>query len=121
MYLNLVAETGYVGFALFMLFLVSAVRMSIQAQRVLRAHSPNAARQLQLLNAGLLGFLLACVFATLHRSSFLYLYVAVIFVLADLALQADSIALQGGVRAGRTRNVPASGRGRGVPVAVAQR
>ncbi len=101
LYHNITAETGFVGLGLYFAFLISVIVGSIKAQRVLRANRPHAARQLQLLNAGLLGFYLACVFATLHGISFVYLYIAVIFILSDLTLTAEAEAQTGRAGGGR--------------------
>ena len=79
MYLNLVAETGIPGALLFVSMLVSTLVKATKTERVLRLRLPREAEQLRILRFGLIAYLIAAIFGTFHRSSFLYLYLAVLW------------------------------------------
>ncbi len=77
-YINVVAETGLIGGALLLGMLAS---IFISGRRVIREQTPNdpvLATQIRTLLVGLVAFLQACVFATMHHIAFLYLYLAVL-------------------------------------------
>ena len=76
-YLNVMAETGVVGFSLLMAMLLTALWQGRRAVKDLEARDPGAAKQMQTLNIGLIAFMQAGIFASLHRVAFLYVYLAV--------------------------------------------
>ena len=77
-YLNVMAETGIVGFLLLMGMLITALWQGRAAARDLEARDPGAARQMKTLNIGLIAFMQAGIFASLHRVAFLYVYLAIL-------------------------------------------
>ena len=77
-YLNVLAETGIVGFILLMGMMLTALWQGWSAAKELETRDPVAAKQMQTLNIGLIAFMQAGIFATLHRVAFLYLYLAVL-------------------------------------------
>lgn len=78
LYLNVAAETGIVGFALYMGMLLSVFLGGFKAIRQVRGHDPTAARQIHTLLLGLVAFLQACIFATLNSIPYLYVYIGVL-------------------------------------------
>ena len=77
-YLNVMAETGVVGFILLMGMMLSALWQGRRAVKDLETRDPGAAKQMQTLNIGLIAFMQAGIFASLHRVAFLYLYLAIL-------------------------------------------
>lgn len=101
-YISVLAELGWPGLLLFMGVIGAAVLPADRVRRQLRGVMPMRSRQVRLLELGLLGFLLAGIFASYQRLSFLYLHLAVIWALADvLRREADRQA----------RPIPLGGRG----------
>lgn len=78
LYLNLLAETGLVGFLLFAGMLSAVFWSGKNAIRNLRYPDPVSARQIQTLLFGLVALLQACLFATLNAVPYLYVYLGVI-------------------------------------------
>ena len=81
-YLNVAAETGIPGLLLFLLT-VSVVAISCERTRR-RARGTPRAQQLLALELGLLGFLLAGIFGSFAKLSFLYIQLAVMWAVADI-------------------------------------
>jgi O-antigen ligase len=77
-YLNVMAETGIVGFLLLMGMIVTALWQGWRAAKDLETRDPGAAKQMWTLNIGLIAFMQAGIFASLHRVAFLYVYLAVL-------------------------------------------
>ena len=77
-YLNVMAETGIVGFILLMGMLLTALWQGRCAVKDLETRDPGAAKQMQTLNIGLIAFMQAGIFASLHRVAFVYVYLAVL-------------------------------------------
>jgi O-antigen ligase len=77
-YLNVMAETGVVGLALLLGMLGTALWQGRSAVKELSSHDPGAAKQLQTLMIGLIAFMQAGLFASLHRVAFLYVYLGVL-------------------------------------------
>ncbi len=84
MYLNLVAETGIPGALLFLAMLASTLRHAARVERQIRGVLPVEAEQLRILRFGMVAYLIAAIFGTLHRVSFLYLYLAIIWSAATI-------------------------------------
>lgn len=78
-YFGVLAETGVVGLSLFLGMLISAFRLAAQTL-ALGGEGAMLARSLR---AGLIGFLAACVFATMHKIALLYAYVGLLCLVAE--------------------------------------
>ena len=81
-YLRITAEMGFPGLLLFLGMIASAVVPAERVRRRLKRIRPHSARQLYLLELGLLAFLVAGVFASYGKLTFLYLHLALIWALA---------------------------------------
>jgi O-antigen ligase len=79
MYVSLVAESGLPGLALFLGMLGSVLLRAMRTERALRVNFPLEAEQLRILRFGLVAYLIAAIFGSFHRVSFLYLYLAVLW------------------------------------------
>ena len=87
-YLNVLAETGYPGLLLFLALLWVAVHEAEQARRHCRRAQPRLALQLKYLELGLLAFLVAGVWGSFGKLSFLYLHLALLWSVAQNAAPA---------------------------------
>jgi len=87
-YLNGLAEAGYPGLVLFLTLLWSAVREAEKARRLCRVSQPHVALQLRYLELGLLAFLIAGVFGSYAKLSFLYLHLMLVWAVAQNATRA---------------------------------
>jgi len=98
MYVSLVAETGLPGLALFVGMLGSVLLRSFRVERNIRLAAPLEAEQLRILRFGLIAYLIAAIFGSFHRVSFLYLYLAVLWSAAELfalrSTPSDAASLQ---------------------------
>jgi O-antigen ligase len=83
-YLNVLAETGIVGFLLLMGMLATALLQGWRAAKEMETRDPGAAKQMRTLNIGLIAFMQAGIFGTLHRVAFLYVYLAVLITAIHL-------------------------------------
>jgi probable O-glycosylation ligase (exosortase A-associated) len=101
-YLNVMAETGIVGFILLMGMMLSALWQGWRAAKELEPHDPGTAKQMQTLNIGLIAFMQAGIFASLHRVAFVY-------------LPAGPAGTPASRRAGATSPDPQISRGRSAP------
>jgi O-antigen ligase len=82
-YLNVAAETGLPGLFLFLLMIGS---VAVSCERVRRrAKGTKWSEQLLALELGLLAFMLAGVFGSFSKLSFLYIQLAVMWAMADVA------------------------------------
>ena len=79
MYVSLVAETGLPGLALFLGMLGTTLLRAMRTEQSLRVRFPLEAEQLRILRFGLVAYLIAAIFGSFHRVSFLYLYLAVLW------------------------------------------
>lgn len=82
LYLNVTAETGFVGLFLYLAYFAALVIPVDRIRRRLKARHPDAARQLILLEAGMLGFMVACIFGSLAYLPHLHLHLALTYSLA---------------------------------------
>lgn len=94
-YLEVLAETGVLGFTLFLAFLFSVLIYAKRARQ--KAHFLRHSadwRRLQLLEFGLYGFLVCSIWGTYAYLSLLYVYLAILFaqtvVLESLSQKADN-------------------------------
>jgi O-antigen ligase len=113
MYLNLAAETGIPGLTLFLSMLGSVLLRAMRTESALRARFPMEAEQLRILRFGLIAYLIAAIFGSFHRVSFLYLYLAVLWSAAQLfeqqlaaASPSDELIADVGAAAPRLRGAP---------------
>lgn len=81
-YLTLLAETGYVGFALWAAMLSAIVGNAIRAMRRVGRYVPEYALQIRVILLALLSFGLAGMFGSFAHMSFLYLHLAALVGLA---------------------------------------
>jgi probable O-glycosylation ligase (exosortase A-associated) len=84
-YLNVLAETGVVGFALFMGIFGLEMAHTERVRRRIRSDFPRYSQQLLYLNLGLLGYLLAGIFGSFSGLSFPYIYVALLVAMTMMA------------------------------------
>lgn len=84
MYVSLVAESGLPGLALFLAMLGTTLLRAMRTEQALRVRFPVEAEQLRILRFGLVAYLIAAIFGSFHRVSFLYLYLAVLWSAAEL-------------------------------------
>lgn len=86
-YLNVMAETGIVGFLLLMGMMSTALWQGWRAAKEMETRDPVVSKQMATLSIGLIAFMQAGIFASLHRVAFVYVYMAVlttaIFVLTS--------------------------------------
>ena len=82
LYLNVIAETGFPGLLLYLAYFAAVLIPVDRMRRDLKPRMPDAARQLLTLEAGLLGFMLACVFGSLAYLPHLHLHLALLYALA---------------------------------------
>ena len=83
MYVLIAAETGILGLALFLSMLGVTLQKGAKVEKLIRKSLPIEAEQLRVLRFGLIAFLIAAIFGSFHRSSFLYLYVAVLWTACE--------------------------------------
>ena len=114
LYFNVLAETGYPGLLLYLVMLVSVIIPAERTRRRCKGVLDGAARQLLLLEAGLIAFLVASIFGSLPYLPHLMLHLAMLHALSglhqrELAGAAGLIAVSGRGRpiaSRRTAQVP---------------
>lgn len=79
LYLNVLAETGYPGFFLYLGMLATVFIAVERTRRKCKKALPVAARQLLILEAGLVGFLVAAVFASLPYLAHFLLHLVLLY------------------------------------------
>ncbi len=84
MYASLAAETGIPGLCLFLGMLGSVFAKLLTTEKRVRPRFPVEAEQLRILRFGLVAYTIAAIFGSIHRISFLYLYLAVLWSAATL-------------------------------------
>ena len=94
-YLNILAETGVVGFSFFVLLIGVTLQKSRLARRNAGDASPTLKAQLIWLEIGLYGFLVAGIWGTYGKLGPLYVHVAIVWCTAGL-LQEQSTRLTRG-------------------------
>ncbi len=83
-YLNVLAETGVPGLALFLGIVISVVRAVRDARRRASRGSPAEAEILRWLEYALVGYLIAGVFGSFGKLAFLYVYLGLLWCAARL-------------------------------------
>lgn len=79
MYVSLVAEGGIPALVLFLGMVGSTLQRAARTEKRLRLRMPREAEQIRILRYGLIAYLIAAIFGSLHRVSFLYLYQAILW------------------------------------------
>lgn len=103
--LNVTAETGIVGAALFLLILAAVILRAERARRWLRRSGSRDALALWFLEAGLIAYLTAGLFGSFAKLSHLYIYLA---LLTAFSMATERRAVGPRLRAGARRTpVPA--------------
>jgi O-antigen ligase len=107
MYVSISAETGIPGLILFVCMLGSALLRSLSVEKKLRARLPLEAEQLRILRFGLVAYLIAAIFGSFHRVSFLYLFIAVLWtaslIFEQMLATASASPMVTGLAAARVR------------------
>jgi probable O-glycosylation ligase (exosortase A-associated) len=112
LYLNVTAETGFPGV---ILYFAAVLTVLIPAERVRQAckrKMPDAARQLLFLEAGVIGYYIACVFGSLAYLPHLHLHMVLLYSLAMVnrkQLRGDTMPRMRGFR-GAAGNMRMAGR-----------
>lgn len=83
-YLTLMAETGYLGFAFFMLLVLGTVIPAERTRRRAARSFPQRAQQLYYMEAGLLAYGVAGIFGSYGLIVFTYLHLALIYAAAAM-------------------------------------
>ncbi|HET8654095.1 MAG TPA: O-antigen ligase family protein [Longimicrobiaceae bacterium] len=92
-YLNVTAETGFPGLMLFLVLVFGTIYQAEGIRRRCKRDLPSAARQLYFLETAMVGYMTSGLFGSYSRLSFLYLYLALIYVVAK-ACEEDLAALR---------------------------
>ena len=82
LYLNVTAETGFPGLLLYLVYIASVLLPADRVRRQCKAQLPAEARQLLILEAGLIGFMTACAFGSLAYFPHLHLHLVLLYTLA---------------------------------------
>ena len=83
-YLNLAAEVGLPGLLLFLGVVALPLIHAERVRRRIKQVRPRSAEHLYLLELGLLGFLVAGIFASYARLTFLYVHLAILWGSAEV-------------------------------------
>jgi probable O-glycosylation ligase (exosortase A-associated) len=86
-YFNIAAEIGVPGLLIFLGLLTATIGRSRRAQKALSVTDPDAAQQIRFVTLGLIGFLVAAVFATYSGITLFYLHVGLVWALTDTHLR----------------------------------
>jgi O-antigen ligase len=86
-YLNLAAETGIPGLALWLALVGTAIGAAERARRRCKKLLPRSAQQILFLEVGLISFLVAGIFGTFVPLAFLYLHLVLLWAVSDLCLR----------------------------------
>lgn len=82
LYLNVTAETGFPGLLLYLTYFATVLIPTERIRRRCKRELPAEARQLLILEAGLMGFMTACVFGSLAYLPHLHLHLVLVYALA---------------------------------------
>jgi O-antigen ligase len=82
LYLNVIAETGFVGLFLYLAYFIALAIPVDRIRRQLKGQHVDASRQVMFLEAGMIGFMVACVFGSLAYLPHLHLHLALTYSLA---------------------------------------
>ena len=97
-YLNVAAETGYVGLLIFLLVVGATLFEAERARRRAKRRDPQHATRIWYLEASLFAYLVTAIFGSFSHLSFLYIHLALLAVFARLqvagAHQQDRVSLR---------------------------
>jgi O-antigen ligase len=93
-YLNLMAETGLIGFACFAALVVVTLREARRTRKKLQATHPALASQLFFLEIGAYGYLVAGIWGTYGRLVLTYFYLAIVYATARLFAREETPAVK---------------------------
>lgn len=102
-YLNVLAETGVIGFGFFVLLLGVTLKRSRIARKEAGAASSTLKAQLLWLEIGLYGFLVAGIWGTYGKLGPLYVHVAIVWCTAGLLQEQTANVARGGTPVRRIR------------------
>jgi len=102
-FLNVLAETGLPGFIFFAGIFVSTFRQLAKARKAFENTVPEWSTDIRYLEAGLLAFMLGAFFGVIHGIPYLYIYLAVAWLLAGTFLNTLTPAQSVATRAGGSR------------------
>lgn len=83
-YLTLLAETGVVGFALFMMMMLTTIRDAERTRRRAVLTLPGRALQITYMEVGLFGYFIAGIWGSFQMLVMTYLYVAVLYAMTQV-------------------------------------
>lgn len=83
-YFNVTAEAGYPGLLIFCTIVLGVLIHASRARRRCREAMPRAAMQVFMLQLGLVGFMVAAVFASYAQINLLYLHMALLYGVAEM-------------------------------------
>lgn len=91
-YLNVLVETGWPGLLIFLAMLFASFSHAESTRRLLRAAAPRAAQQLLFMELGIGCFLLSGVFGSYGHMGFLYLYLSLMYAMAQASRESVAVA-----------------------------
>jgi O-antigen ligase len=80
--LNVLAETGFVGGALYAALMLTVLLGAERVRRRARPHLPHSAQQLLFIELGIIAFLLAGIFGSFTKLAFTYILLALLWSVA---------------------------------------
>jgi O-antigen ligase len=113
LYLNLTAETGFVGVTIYLISYLGTLIWTEGIRRRAKKVLPHTARSIFILEAGVIAYFLAGVFGSIAHVTFFVLHLIVTWCFADI-VQREMAAARRGVSPGGTQML--SGGGRAAPV-----
>jgi O-antigen ligase len=84
LYLNVTAETGFPGIALYMTMVISLLVFSERVRRRCKIYHEQGAREILQLQAGYIAFMMGCVFGSLPYLQHWLLHMALLFAVSEL-------------------------------------
>ncbi|HEX2167284.1 MAG TPA: O-antigen ligase family protein, partial [Longimicrobiales bacterium] len=83
-YLNVLAVTGFPGLAFFLAMIGMVLLQAQRARRAIQAVAPERADQIYYAQLGLIGFLVAGIFGSYAKLTFLYLQLVIVWAMSEL-------------------------------------
>ncbi len=97
-YINALAETGVLGVSMLLLLFGAVLWRSGKMVTTLKAWSPPLAMQLSFIRFGFIGVLVSGLWGSYQRTSFLYLYISIIYLFGEIYGKMADEAMQSGAR-----------------------
>jgi O-antigen ligase len=98
LYLNVLAETGYPGMLIYLLMIAGVLVPAELVRRKSKTRFPVVSRQLLVLEAGALAFLIACIFG--HLAFLVHFHIHLMLIAAMTAVQARALKPVNGTSSG---------------------